>query len=134
MRAKQQQDPAPGGGAYCLHLRIRENLTLRVGALGRISLPPGNYVYIGSARRSLTSRIARHHRLADSKTGKKHWHIDYVLTHPEVELLRATKYAGSLECDIARQFASEAGASAPIPRFGATDCRSGCKAHFFRIR
>ena len=121
------------GGAYILHLHVKRAVTLHAGALGSITLPSGDYVYVGSARKSIESRVARHRRLADTKKGKLHWHIDYLLTHPIIELIAQEAFAGYRECDIARFIASLESASAPIRRFGASDCRSGCSAHLFRV-
>ena len=120
-------------GAYVLHLDIKETVTLRAGAIGTITLIPGHYVYVGSARKSIESRLARHQRLAKAKAGKLHWHVDYLLTHPGIELIGQDAYAGHGECDIAKRIASLEGASVPVPRFGASDCRSGCRAHLFRV-
>ena len=125
---------SPQGGAYTVHLHIARDLTLQVGSLGNIFLPAGNYAYIGSARSGIAQRVARHYRLAESKTGKKHWHIDYLLTHPEVELIRIETHADGRECSIARQVASKPETSIPVPRFGSSDCRDGCAAHLFRIK
>jgi Uri superfamily endonuclease len=121
------------GGAYVLHLIVKRTVTICAGAIGAITLLSGHYVYVGSARKSIKSRVARHRRLALTKTGKLHWHIDYLLVHPEIELIGEEAFAGYKECDIAQRIASLKGASIPVPRFGASDCRSGCGAHLFRV-
>lgn len=120
-------------GAYILYLRIGRDLKLSVGALGKVSLPAGLYLYVGSARNSIAGRISRHLRLAESGTGKSHWHIDYLLLHPAIELTGIEAKPGAIECDVARDIASREGVSAPVSHFGSTDCRSGCKAHLFRL-
>ncbi len=121
-------------GAYVLHLDVRRSLILRVRTGNEVFLPAGRYAYVGSARRGIDQRIARHKRLAGQKIGKLHWHIDYLLTHPYIRLIGATAFAGSNECEISRQIASRRGVTVPIPRFGSTDCRSGCAAHLYRLR
>lgn len=121
------------GGAYALHLSVKGTIKLRAGAIGTITLRSGHYIYIGSARKSIESRIARHRRLAETKTGKLHWHIDYLLIHPGIELTGQDVFAGCRECDVAQRIESLKGASVPVPRFGASDCRSGCGAHLFRV-
>ena len=131
-------NPAPSlhpvrGGAYVLHLRVKESVTLDAGAIGAITLPAGHYVYVGSARKSIEVRVARHRRLAETKAGKLHWHIDYLLTHPGIELIGQDAFTGYMECDIAKRIESLQSASIPVPRFGASDCRSGCGAHLFRV-
>jgi Uri superfamily endonuclease len=121
------------GGAYVLHLIVKRTVTLCAGAIGAITLLSGHYVYVGSARKSIKSRVARHRRLALTKAGKLHWHIDYLLVHPEIELIGEEAFAEYRECDIAQRIASLKGASVPVPRFGASDCRSGCGTHLFRV-
>jgi len=131
---KPWSSPDPDtGGAYLLHLYVKRKVTLLAGALGSITLPSGVYVYVGSARKSIESRVARHRRLAETKKGKLHWHVDYLLTHPSIELIAFEEFAGYRECDIARIVAAMGSASAPIRRFGASDCRSCCIAHLFRV-
>ncbi|MBN2242730.1 MAG: GIY-YIG nuclease family protein [Acidobacteria bacterium] len=132
MRRQPSQPDLPGG-AYTLHLKVEGRTRVRVGSLGDVVLEAGNYVYVGSARKSIEGRIARHRRLANEKTGKLRWHIDYLLTHSGIELVGLEPHPGCRECDIARSVASLKGASAPVPRFGASDCRWGCAAHLFRV-
>jgi Uri superfamily endonuclease len=128
--------PSPhsvGGGAYALHLKVKRTVTLHAGAIGAITLHSGYYVYVGSARKSIEVRVSRHRRLAETKTGKLHWHIDYLLIHPDVELIGQEAFAGYPECGIAKRIASLKSTTVPVSRFGASDCRSGCGAHLFRV-
>jgi Uri superfamily endonuclease len=122
------------GGAYILHLRVLKNLSLQVGSLGIVDIPAGQYVYVGSARKSISGRVDRHRRLAVDKTGKLHWHIDYLLIHPEIELFKIDTYIGHQECNIAGRIERSEAAFVPVPDFGSSDCRSGCKAHFFHVK
>jgi Uri superfamily endonuclease len=133
MPERKTQPNGPQGGAYLLHLYVKSPLALNVGALGAVNLPSGYYVYVGSAQKSIAGRIGRHTRLAESKAGKLHWHIDYLLVHPETLLIRTDKLSDLRECSLAKRISSMPGASIPVPGFGATDCRSGCGAHLFRI-
>ncbi len=96
-------------------------------------MPSGDYLYVGSARSGIEARVARHARLARTKLGKIHWHIDFVLVHSNCRFIRAQALPGAEECDVARSIARLKGAVAPVPGFGASDCRSGCPAHLFRI-
>jgi Uri superfamily endonuclease len=121
-------------GAYILTLQIRQPIALVIGALGQFRFPAGRYLYVGSAARGIEQRIARHRRLAQSKTGKKHWHIDFLLTHPKVDLVRTHALERFNECDVSSEIASMKGINVPVPRFGSTDCRAGCAAHLYRIR
>jgi Uri superfamily endonuclease len=120
-------------GVYFLYLRLKRPLKTDAGALKNIFLPPGNYVYVGSAYGGIAQRIARHKRLAITKKGKLHWHIDYLLVHPQTRLTGEKALAGKKECDVSKQLASMKGVVAPVLGFGASDCRSGCKAHLYRM-
>ena len=121
------------GGAYLLHLKLRGPARLRIGALGQRLIPQGDYVYVGSARYGIEARLARHERLARTKAGKIRWHIDYVLVHPQCELWRIQSIPGAEECRVSQRFARRAGVVTPVHGFGATDCRSHCPAHLYRV-
>jgi len=120
-------------GAYILFLDVPKSLTLDVGALKTCSLPAGRYAYVGSAKSGIDGRVSRHRRLSILKAGKLRWHIDYLLAHPEVRLTGEKRLAGSSECDVSRRIAARKGITVPVPRFGSTDCRAGCKAHLYRL-
>ncbi len=121
------------GGAYLLHLKLRGPARVRIGALGERLIPPGNYVYVGSARNGIERRVARHERLAQTKAGKTRWHIDRMLVHPQCELRRTQAIPGAEECAVSQKIARQAGVVVPVPGFGASDCRSGCPAHLYRV-
>jgi len=120
-------------GSFLIYLCVTQSLSLSAGSLKNIFVPAGHYVYVGSARRGIAGRIARHRRLAGEKTGKHHWHVDYLLVHPQVEWAGEMALAGLCECEVSKRIASWRGVSVPVPHFGASDCRSGCRAHFYRI-
>jgi|WetSurSiteA1Bulk_404760.scaffolds.fasta_scaffold16730_3 Uri superfamily endonuclease len=120
-------------GAYLLYLNIRQPLTLNVGMLGPSRFPAGLYVYVGSASSGIDQRIARHRRLAKQKSGKKHWHIDFLLTHPKVRFVGYQKLERRAECVVSKAVASTKGVTDPVLHFGATDCRAGCSTHLYRI-
>lgn len=122
-----------GSGAYIIRLKVKKPLAVHVGSIGEIRLPAGSYLYVGSARRGIAPRVARHRRLAETKSGKVHWHIDHLLVHPHVEWAGATAFAGKSECCVSRRIAARKGSSVPARRFGASDCRSGCVSHFYRV-
>jgi len=62
-------------GIYCLVIDISSNINPKIGALGRVKLKRGTYVYVGSAQNNLKKRIQRHF----SNNKKIRWHIDYLL-------------------------------------------------------
>ena len=67
-------------GFYQLVVRLGRRRTIVVGRLGRFEFPAGYYVYTGSAKRGLESRIARHLR----RRKRMRWHIDYLLQYADV--------------------------------------------------
>lgn len=105
---------------YQLHIRLPHPLCLAIGRLGTFDFPAGDYVYTGSASRNLEARIARHLR----PDKRPHWHIDYLLAAPGVTVLAVT-HSATGECALNQATPG----SAPVPRFGATDCRLGCGSH-----
>ena len=80
-------------GSYLLIIRLDEACRLKIGALGEIAFDPGYFVYVGSAKRGLRARIARH--LRDEK--KIRWHIDYLLTLARVERVLVSNSAAEQE-------------------------------------
>jgi len=109
-------------GAYLIIAELRPARTIRVGALGRLRLVAGAYVYVGSALGGLERRIARHLR----RRKRHHWHIDYLLAHARViEVVRVPTEV-RVECALARELAFRLEG---VPGFGASDCR--CASHLF---
>ncbi len=121
------------GGAYLIHLCLADAIEIPVGRLGVVALPPGRYVYAGSARHGLETRIGRHHRQWSERRSVRRWHIDAVLAHPACRWRLAQRFPGGHECALAQAVARLPGASIPVPGFGASDCRYGCPAHFLRL-
>ena len=94
--------------------------------MGKIQFKKGKYIYVGSAQNNIEKRVARHY----SKNKKKHWHIDYLLADPNVEIEKAIcKEAGKEdECKTASLLLKS---EKPINRFGCSDCN--CNSHLFRL-
>jgi sugar fermentation stimulation protein A len=117
-------------GCYQLKIKIKQNITLKIGALGLYEFSKGDYVYTGSAMKSLSKRIARHKR----KEKKLHWHIDYLLNHPKVELVEIVSYPSEMkeECFYNRRLINEK-AEIPVKGFGSSDCKK-CPAHLLKIK
>lgn len=120
-------------GAYRITLALKKNAYASVGRLGRHYFRAGTYVYIGSARRGLQQRVARHIRLITEKRGKRHWHIDALLLHPQSKLVKTELIEAGDECLLSQQLATEEGVTAPLQGFGASDCDSGCEAHLYYL-
>ena len=108
-------------------------MDIEIGAIGRFSITGGTYLYIGSAKNGISARLARHIRLATLKTGKIHWHIDYLLARPEIFLTDAVPLPGRNECDISQILASRPDFSVPVANFGTSDCRKKCPAHLYKM-
>jgi Uri superfamily endonuclease len=91
---------------------------------GMAMLPPGYYVYEGSAygRGGMFARISRH--LRPDKTQK--WHIDYA-TCAAVSLYVLPVIAAQ-ECALCAAIQQDACFYVPVPGFGSSDCQH-CPAH-----
>jgi sugar fermentation stimulation protein A len=113
------------GGVYLLLLRLNTEHTLATGSLGEITYPAGWYVYAGSGKRNLSSRIQRH--LRRKKTIR--WHIDYLTIAASKTVPFPIYTDQDLECDLARSV--EASGGTRIHRFGSSDC--SCDSHLFRF-
>ena len=109
-------------GTYALLMKLINNSKIRIGSLGLIHFPKGNYLYIGSALNGIEGRVIRH--LSDSK--KIHWHIDYLLEKAEVFKVYFLESRKKTECSIADKFFEKFD---PVPRFGSSDCN--CTGHLF---
>ena len=110
---------------YCLVLHLGESKKIRVGKLGEFVFPSGYYVYTGSAKNSINSRISRHLR----KEKRKHWHIDYFLEESKVILVFITNKYG--ECEL-NEKVFEIGKGKRVAKgFGSSDCK--CESHLALI-
>ena len=118
-------------GSYCLCINVERDKRVKVGALGVIGFPKGRYIYVGSALNSLIPRLDRHLRTARGEGRVAHWHIDYLLREPgvEIETIYATDWAVRMECEIAGHIAEK---GEPVPRFGCSDC--ACGSHLYRVK
>ena len=125
------EDPAalPGGpGAYLLLLALGRPLALAIRGLPPAILPPGWYIYAGSARGpgGIRARLARHLR-----SGKRaHWHIDHLSEAAVARRGFPAPAAG--ECTLLRALLARPGFRAPVPGFGSSDCR-GCASHLLAV-
>ena len=111
-------------GNYLILLELSEPCTVEVGALGKISMEQGWYIYAGSARRNLSARIERHQRKTRKK---KHWHIDYLTSHAETIQAFPIVTFCNIECNLAAELEELGGRG--INGFGCSDCR--CKSHLY---
>lgn len=114
------------GGFYIAVFWLAKGRRIRVGRLGMLEFAAGYYFYVGSAKRNLAVRLARHAR----RRKKLHWHIDYLARH--AEMLGAIVLADRRrsECRIAGELAEIFDRAAA--GFGDSDCRRG--GHLFHGR
>lgn len=110
---------------YLLILQGKVRQQVSVGALGKLSLQPGCYLYVGSARRGLEARLRRHLR----PEKRRRWHIDYLLSGDALTIKEI--WVGQMgECQLAGSLLALPEIAIPKLRLGASDCR--CPAHFYR--
>ncbi|MEW4490889.1 GIY-YIG nuclease family protein [Thalassoglobus sp. JC818] len=94
---------------------------------------PGWYLYVGSAcgPGGLDRRLTRPKRQRND--GKRmHWNVDYFR---ERALLCEIWYSANADSNVEHQWAKALmelpSATAPVAKFGASDCRAKCPSHFF---
>ncbi len=140
------------GGAYVLRLKILQGVSVRFGRFQqgeRIFIPAGNCLYVGSAMRGLGARLLRHASRVDADrpqpirrvmewvflreglikrkrpyTPKRlHWHIDYLLEQPAVELAQVfvLRSPVRLETAVAQKLLNDPAIFIIAPGLGAAD-------------
>lgn len=113
-------------GVYLLAVKLENRHSIETGALGKIVFEKGTWLYVGSSRKNLSRRVARHLR----RRKNLHWHIDYLVQEAdslEAFPIRSTK--NDLECRLAEDISHIA--ESWVDGFGSSDCR--CKSHLFRL-
>ncbi|MFB6118300.1 DUF123 domain-containing protein [Halosegnis sp.] len=111
------------GGTYTLLVELEGDAAIEAGALGSHAFPAGWYAYTGSALGSGGfARVERHHELAAGARETRHWHVDYLLGHPDARLDADIRTAVDAECAVARALPE-----GPVAGFGASDC--DCRSH-----
>lgn len=117
-------------GTYVLIIKNSAETEIEIGKIGCIPFKKGFYAYVGSALSGLEQRIRRH--LRDTGNSKKlHWHIDYFLANPMVDVREVicAETADRKECEIAANLNIRLES---IARFGCSDC--SCNSHLFFSR
>lgn len=111
------------GGTYTLLVRLTAPAAIEVGALGTHRFEPGWYGYTGSALGAGGfARVDRHEEIATGVRDTRHWHIDYLLGHPDAALVGDVRTESDIECAVASALPT-----GPVEGFGASDC--GCRSH-----
>lgn len=107
---------------YAVFFTISSDVTVEVGKLGTFLFPSGNYIYVGSAKRNIQSRIRRHMQMEK----RKRWHIDYI--RPYGEITHVQTYSSELsECERAQQLLQQYKGTWLVKKFGSSDCH--CFSH-----
>jgi endonuclease-3 len=111
-------------GTYTLVVELAHDAVPEVGALGEHALDRGWYAYTGSAfGTGGFARVERHRELAAGEREARHWHVDYLLGHPDASIREVVRSPGAdVECAVARRLPV-----GPIEGFGASDC--DCPSH-----
>ena len=109
-------------GSYLLIVKVKKNVTIKVGRLGEIVFNPGYYIYVGSAMNNLVKRVKRHF----DKNKKIRWHIDYLTSKIKPEKAILIPSNEKIECLVAKQLAKY---FSFISNFGCSDC--SCESHLF---
>ena len=126
--------PPGTSGAYELHILVTDHVTIRLSRrTGKVGLPPGCYVYFGSAKSGVHERIAHHRAVDRGERRGRHWHVDRLLELPAVRITRAVAHAGADECELCLKRKRRGRFSVPVKGFGSTDCRAGCGSHLLRV-
>ena len=116
-------------GTYALVLACHRAAFVWIGRLGTWSVPPGFYVYVGSAfgPGGLSARLQHHQH----KPAHPHWHMDYLRAICDLVEVWFTTEAARCEHSWAKAVARLPGAWVPVPGFGSSDCK--CQTHLFRF-
>lgn len=111
---------------YCLIIRRSNSGSIQIGKLDSFHFPKGNYVYVGSARSGLTSRIQRHR--SNDKT--LYWHIDYLLAENNITDVVLSDRS---ECSTYQLIRNREESTVIADQFGSSDCT--CQSHllYFQV-
>ncbi|NEU57033.1 DUF123 domain-containing protein [Halorussus sp. MSC15.2] len=117
-------------GTYTLLVELAEPATVEFGAAGERDLSAGWYAYTGSAfGTGGFARVERHRELARGERDARHWHVDYLLGHPDSRVASVVKTAGEdAECEVSRAIETHGGPGVEsVAGLGASDC--DCDSH-----
>jgi sugar fermentation stimulation protein A len=110
-------------GCYLLLLKLAKDTSTFVGEQGEVDFKAGFYVYVGSAKRSLSKRIERHKRIRK----KVFWHIDYLRSICDFQTALPIRTQDDLECQVAQT--TQGISEQEFIGFGSSDCR--CRSHLY---
>ena len=125
MRAGPDLPPLPG--AYALLIGSVGTVTVPIG--GKTArLPPGAYLYCGSAKGpgGIRARVGRHLKARKALR----WHVDRLTAAGGIRGVIVAPDGD--ECDLFNRFRAIAGCTVPVAGFGSSDC-CRCPAHLLRM-
>ena len=110
-------------GLYSILLKLDQSVEIQIGRRGLFLFQPGIYIYIGSAKGRMESRIKRHLKIEK----KQRWHFDYL--RPYGSIMAIISFPISMgECQLRKDFINKNQAlQMPIAKFGSSDCK--CYSH-----
>jgi len=114
-------------GTYVLCLSLAQSTQIQIGKLGLFSFSRGFYFYVGSAFGPGGIRARCGHHIKHSS--KPRWHIDYLRQHCDLSRILCSTDNQHLEHQWADIISSVNEISAPVNRFGSSDC--SCQSHLF---
>jgi endonuclease-3 len=117
-----------GRGTYTLVCSLDADADVTFGAAGERRLSEGTYAYVGTALGpGGFSRVDRHRELARGERDVRHWHVDYLLSHPASSVTAVvTTPSVDAECRVAATLRERV---ETVPDLGASDC--DCGTHLF---
>jgi Uri superfamily endonuclease len=115
-------------GAYALLIRLDRAVEVLLPKPGFVRLPPGWFVYCGSAKGpgGLRARLRRHFRT--DKTER--WHVDR-LTIRAAEMA-AVPVCGGEECRLVSRLLRSPAFEVAVAGFGSSDC-AVCESHLLQL-
>jgi Uri superfamily endonuclease len=116
----------PNHTLYSVELHLKENLKITIGRLGDFYFNKGTYLYVGSAKRTIQSRLDRHKKIDKPLR----WHLDYLRYHCEINRIITYEDVDG-ECALAENLRKTSGGINPIRRFGSSECK--CFSHLIFI-
>ena len=116
------------GGAYALVVEVPRPFEPPIRRLAGQRLPPGRYLYGGTANGpgGIRARVRRHLK----RKKKVHWHVDHLTRAFGVAAVFAV--VGGDECAILAAARRWPGVRVPVPGFGSSDC-ARCPAHLVSL-
>lgn len=116
----------PDHTLYTVYFNLVKEREIQIGKLGLFHFKKGTYIYVGSAKRNIQSRINRHKKIEK----KQHWHFDYL--RPYGTITKIITYENQTgECSLREKIMEEKSGSLPIKGFGSSDCN--CLSHLIFI-